>query len=278
MMFIDIGELQAEASWFKEAEAALNEARTKANGKERSDFIKSNSHVWTKLKPKLEKLSHRKCWYCESREKRSDRSVDHYRPKNNVRDSNHNGYWWRAFLADNYRLSCTYCNSRRRDRQTGHPGGKGDYFPLWDESKRVLKESDDAECKYEDPLLLDPCKRTDIDLLWFSEDGRAVAKYGETEHPHAAKRAEVSIEYYHLNETEIKEARQGLCHEIRELIRDGDFHFLDSLNGNPNAERALSSTILKLEQLIQRDAEFSAFAKAIIAGSRKPGSEWLDTI
>jgi len=278
MMFIDNSGLQPEATWVKDAEAALNEARIKGNGKERSDFVNGRSHIWTRLKPELGKLSHGKCWYCESREKRSDRSVDHYRPKNNVRDSNHGGYWWRAFLIDNFRLSCTYCNSRRHDRETGYTGGKGDYFPLWDESKRVCDESDDADCKYEDPLLLDPCKRTDVALLWFSQDGRAVAKYSDTENPHAARRAEVSIEYYHLNEKEIKEARQGLYHEIRELVKDGDFHFKDSLSGHPSAGKALSSIMVKLEKLIQRNAEFSAFAKATIAGLRKPGREWLDTI
>ena len=278
MMFINNSKLSVDKDWVKLSQKALVEARKKKEPKERSAFINKKSKIWKRLKPKLEGLSNGKCWYCESREKRSDRAVDHYRPKNSVRDTEHGGYWWRSFRPDNFRLSCTYCNSRRQDREGGHTGGKGDFFPLWDEKKRVCDEGDDSKCKHEDPLLLDPCKRSDVGLLWFAEDGRAVPKYGEKDRLHAFKRAEVSIDCYHLNEKEIKEARQGLYHDIKELIEQGDFYFEDYLDGEPNAEKGISETILSLEKMKERKAEFSAFVKAIIAGSRKEGREWLEAV
>ena len=275
MRFIDISKLCIGNKWKKRSKDALTEARKKKTSQERVIFINSKSDIWKKLKPELEKLSHNKCWYCESREKRSDRAVDHYRPKNNVADTDHDGYWWLAFRADNYRLSCTYCNSRRKNREDGKTGGKGDYFPLWDEKKRVSCEKNNSDCKHEDPLLIDPCKRIDVELLWFAEDGRAVSKYSEKDKPHAFKKAEVSIDCYHLNEKEIKEARTALFHNIKKLIKQGDYYFDDALKGEPNAENGLSDTILQLEQMILPKAEFSVFAKCIISGFRVQGKEWL---
>lgn len=278
MRFIDNTNLEVDEKWLRKTQKALDDARQKSEDRERKEYINSKSSIWVEVKPELEELSNKKCWYCEAYEKRSDRSVDHFRPKNNVRDTEHNGYWWLAFRKDNYRLSCTYCNTRRCDRETGNLGGKGDYFPLWDESKRVYNEADDGKCKYEDPLLLDPCKISDVGLLWFTEDGRAIPKHGEDENKRAYIRASDSIDKYHLNEKEIKEARQGLYKTIEDYIKDGDFHFEDSLFGNPNAERALGSTIEELAKLISSDAEYSGFSLSIIAGFRSSGREWLDTI
>ena len=132
MRFINNSELKPGKNWKKEARKLTEEAREIVDKEARSKFINKKSKTWKDLKPKLEKLSHRKCWYCESLEIRSDRTVDHYRPKNSVKDTNHGGYWWLAFRHDNFRLSCTFCNSHRQDRGSGEVGGKGDLFPLWD--------------------------------------------------------------------------------------------------------------------------------------------------
>lgn len=278
MRYIDNSKLDLDDAWEKLSQDALEEARKKDNSQERAKFINNKSGIWKALKPNLEKLSDNKCWYCESRERRSDRSVDHYRPKNNVADIDHGGYWWLAFRPDNYRLSCTYCNSRRKNREGDKTGGKADYFPVWDENRRVCKEEDDANCKHEDPLLLDPCKRSDVVLLWFNEDGWAVPKYSKNDSLHAHKRAEVSIEFYHLNEKEVKEARQAVVQEIKGLVDEGDYYFQDFLDGEPNAERGISGIISRLEKLQQPDAEYSALARAAILGFRKKHREWLEAI
>jgi hypothetical protein len=104
MRYIDNSKLLLEKDWVKLSQGALKEARKKRDSKERSKFINKKSKIWKSLKPKLEELSHSKCWYCESRERRSDRAVDHYRPKSSVRNTEHGGYWWMAFRADNFRL------------------------------------------------------------------------------------------------------------------------------------------------------------------------------
>jgi hypothetical protein len=62
------------------------------------------------------------CGYCGCGLPRNDRGdVDHYRPKARVvEDNDHGGYWWLAYNASNYLLSCSVCNRVR----------KRDHFPL----------------------------------------------------------------------------------------------------------------------------------------------------
>lgn len=280
MRYININNLTIKNNkkWRKKAAKALITARTKTTKEERSEYINSQSSIWSDLKPNLEKLSNRKCWYCESYEKRSDRAVDHHRPKNNVRDSDppHDGYWWLAFDPENYRLSCTYCNSRRSDRESGEVGGKGDYFPVYDEAKRVKPEG--RNFKREDPLLLDPCNPSDVLLLWFKDDGRAVPALGEKDKPWAFERAAKSIEFYNLNEQEIKEARQGIYSKIKKLVEDGDTYFEEAYDRNAPASIAFANVLEELARLTHKKSEFSSFSKAMIAGFRSELRPWLDGI
>jgi hypothetical protein len=106
-----------------EIDALCLQARHKA--------INAKSSVWRAAGTALRRASHDKCWYCETRENRSDKPVDHFRPKNSViEDDTHPGYTWLAFDWTNLRLSCTFCNSKRRDLEGGTEGGKQDHFPI----------------------------------------------------------------------------------------------------------------------------------------------------
>lgn len=103
-------------------------------------------------------------------------------------------------------------------------------------------------------------------------------RYSEGEKLHAFIKADVSIKHYHLNEIEIKEARQGLFNDIKELVEQGDFYFDDYLTGEPNAEKGISDTMQALDEMLRPESEFSAFAKAVLSGFRETGREWLETI
>ena len=115
--------------------------------------IARHADLWSEMKPALEELSRGKCWYCESKENRSHFSVDHFRPKSGVAEcTDHPGYWWLAFVHENYRFACTYCNSLLRGNPTGEVLGKGIHFPLINEANRVYHPQDpNDEC----PCLLD---------------------------------------------------------------------------------------------------------------------------
>jgi len=188
----------------QQAEAAVVSARPQ----DRSAEVNRHSQVWKDLKDTLKRASHDKCWYCESIGVRSDNAVDHFRPKNAVREcSDHEGYWWLAFKWENYRFCCTFCNCRRVDQETGQGGGKADHFPLRDEARRAKAPADRLDD--EEPLLLDPAIPADPGLLWFDESGQAVPHpiccNDANGYPH--RRAATSIDLYHLNHRELMDQR-----------------------------------------------------------------------
>ncbi len=216
--------LNLRAGWKKDAEAAEQEVRNAAPGG-KSKAIKSHSNLWKDVKPELKKVFHGKCWYTESPQAGTDVDVDHYRPKGRVAktkkdgtDEPHPGYWWLAFKLDNYRYSCIYANRRRCDVEIGVTGGKADNFPLWNEDNRAWCSGDD--CFDEQPLLLDPCKRTDVALLTFKDDGEAMPRFAEQDRKRAYDRAEASIQYYNLNHSDFKKARLAIRDELTRRIEN----------------------------------------------------------
>jgi len=86
-----------------------------------------------KVKESLLKLYNNKCAYCESKINPATSSVriDHYRPKDKVKDINsneivgHNGYYWLGYEWTNFLPTCEICNSK-----------KSNIFPLKDETQR----------------------------------------------------------------------------------------------------------------------------------------------
>lgn len=199
----------AEGSSAEEAERAAMKALHKA--------VKDRSRVWAAASPALMAASDGKCWYCEKREDRSDKPVDHFRPKGRVRDAaGHPGYWWRAFDWRNLRLSCTYCNSRRRDVVTGRVGGKQDFFPVIEPPPRQQAEGD-ADDR---PKLLDPLNDEDTKQLTFLTNGFP-APVDKDPVSEARSRALCSIDLYHLDLTSLVRERKQIAIDIRDLVAAG---------------------------------------------------------
>lgn len=271
MRYIDIDKIEIPDGWEEKAEKALKDIEN-LPAAERKKEIDRKSGLWAELKESLAKLSHYKCWYCETKNIRDDYEVDHFRPKNNIQNSDHHqGYWWLAFSWENYRYSCTFCNCRREDSESGVVKGKGDYFPLLDESNRCFSRSDDLT--NESPLLLDPVKRGDPCLIIFRQDGNAHWKYSKEENEIAFRRAEKSIELYHLNEIRLVEARKQLHRKIKKLIDQGDEEFTDK-----NRITALRRIFEELIDLIKEESEYSAAAEFFLKGYRDKNRDWVDMV
>jgi uncharacterized protein (TIGR02646 family) len=263
--------------WKTRAAAALAAVRA-APLEDRSEIIERHGQVWRDLNGALSSLSGGKCWYCEAREKRSDKAVDHFRPKRQpVENVEHPGYWWLAFEWTNYRYSCTFCNSRRTDRAAGSSGGKHNHFPLLDESTRSFDE--DGDLNLESPTLLDPVHNGDTVLLYFREDGHADSRYTENMHPILYKRAMASIDLYHLDHTDLLEARLELAREIKELVELGNTCYEQAGAGNQAAARGCDFVVTKLRNMMGEGAEFSMAVRDLIRGflqdDRHP---WLDAV
>ena len=218
---IDLSKVKHPDGWHALAKVAL-EAVEVADDGDRTEIIGTKQRVWSDLKGALEDLSNKKCWYCEAIQVRSDKHVDHFRPKGHVskEDSeDHGGYWWLAFDSRNLRYSCTYCNCRRIDVENQTTGGKADRFPILDEGKRCRNPT--GLIGEEQPYLLDPTVPADPALLWFDEDGCAKPVTPDC-HAWPHLRATKSIEIYHLNHTDIKEKRQGVANHCKRLVDEAE--------------------------------------------------------
>jgi uncharacterized protein (TIGR02646 family) len=249
--------LNCPEGWDDRAATAREEAGN--NLKE----INRRSAVWRTLKDPLAALSHDKCWYCEMKQERSDNAVDHFRPKSL--------YPCLAFEKTNFRYSCTYCNSQRRNPETGETEGKGDVFPLLDERKRSKTAKDIYK---ENPLLLDPCKTQDPGFLDFYQDGTPCAKYPK--HKVRQKRVITSIKAYHLDHPDLVEKRRVLAANIQAIVKEADALFEQCDAGNPAVDHAFSGLIRALSMAISETAELSVFARIIISGDRN--KEWVEAL
>lgn len=178
---------------------------------------------WTddEVRDPLLALVGRKCWYCETTIQRADVNVDHYRPKSEVLgELGHNGYWWLAYTIDNYRIACKHCNSggaRFGGRSEGR--GKSSRFPLL-AGRRAWGRHDDLGL--EQPVLLDPARIGDPDLLGFDTAGcarRSHKPYSESEAQRGVCRADETIRILALNATQITEQRRTLMNEIEDLAQ-----------------------------------------------------------
>jgi uncharacterized protein (TIGR02646 family) len=301
MRYIDIDLLQFPNGWQARADAALNELRAeitqadadaRAAGQDsvgiaaaRKDAISSGlaiparTKIWADLATSLKEISKNKCWYSESKNPTADKNVDHFRPKNRVReDPDHEGYWWLAFNWRNYRLSSQWCNQRRSDRLNKTSGGKGDHFPLRG-SFRARQEADD--CEEEDTILLDPTDPEDWKLLTFRPDGHPIPAKSPGTYEH--ERAANSIEVYHLHCKELVDDRRSLAGQIQRLVQN-----METLR--PQITNLKMRTLYKAQEkdllrAIHRDSEYSAAALAYVRGEvykmelgHQVKRDWLEEI
>lgn len=275
---VDIARLRTllPADWEERARAATEEVRAAAPG-DRSAVIDRHAKLWRELKDDLASLLHRKCWYCESRQERSDNAVDHFRPKNRVAERpEHGGYWWLAFDWHNYRFSCTFCNSRRRNREGGTSGGKQDHFPLLDEAARVFDEG--GNLNRENAELLDPTRPGDTAMLWLGDDDGHVRPRAPEDRQPQFRMADASIRLYHLDHPDMVEARVELYRQVKQQVELGNDQYDAAHVGNPEALRAYNSAATVLVEMKDVSRPYSAAVRDMIRGLRDDYHWWIDGV
>lgn len=256
MRVIDLQLLKLPKNWQARANTAIADGHDKIN---------DHAKVWQCLKTQLKRLSHKKCFYCEVIQIRSDGAVDHFRPKSK--------YPWSAFSATNYRFSCTFCNSRRTDEATGLSGGKGDNFPLrpgTSAASSAVAEDD------EQPLLIDPCTPKDPGLIDFDETGMPLPAFSAEEHSGRQQRAVVSIRLYNLDHTDLVEKRKKLANKIARLVKVADRLFPKTEAGDAAVDSSFAEHVNQLADRIHERAELSAFARRVLSGYRD--RRWVEQL
>ena len=229
--------------------------------------IAKHAGLWAELKKEMADLSSGKCWYCESREQRSDMAVDHFRPKNEVKEcATHHGYWWLAFDPSNYRFACDLCNSSHENKVAGKALGKSTHFPLLDEGTRVFDPS--GNLKNERVALLDPAQAADPGLLDFLDEGTAVPRYSSAASQLFHKRAVVSIDTYNLNDVRIHEERQAVASEVKLQVARAEKYLTQAMGEDEAALDHFKEAVRIIEKMICKEAAFSSAARTVFAGFR----------
>jgi len=171
----------------------------KADCEKKSRMLNKNSKIGDLYKKKEIKEKfffnkngpfHKKCVYCERFLQDHD-DIDHFRPKNQVKDENnkevmiedsegnlipHHGYYWLAYDYRNLLPACSDCNHSYNPIEN-KPYGKGSRFPV--KGKHAIKP---VHIKDEEPLLInpvdqDPSEHFTLDvetgiMSWISEQGK----------------------------------------------------------------------------------------------------------
>ncbi len=230
----------------------------------RHQAINAKSAVWRAAADALRLASHGKCWYCECRQERSDMPVDHFRPKNRVLEApGRPGYWWLAFDWRNYRYSCTYCNSKRRDIEGGTEGGKWDHFPIIPPPPHARCDTDPQDRA----KLLDPIDDNDTKLLTFLPNG---FPHRTKDDPVTIDRVKESVRLYHLDHRPLVEKRKRIADDISQHV------------SNANAASAVHNEMIyrfhktEIIKRVRANAEYSKAARAYLQAHR--AHEWVEEI
>ncbi len=271
MIFVDLEEVASllSAEWKNDCISVTRELEQASTAEARAELLKSHSDLWREVKERLAEASHGKCWYCESKNTRSDNAVDHFRPKGRVaEDATHPGYWWLAFDYRNYRFACTYCNSRRKHAESGSAGGKQDHFPLAIGSFRACGPSDPWES--EKPLLLDPCSVLDVSIVWYDEEGQLKLNPSMViPDPLGQSRIDASRIILHLDHPYTVQERKRVYLKIISLCNKADRIYKAMSTGNSEMQVMYKERLAELAQFLTRSAEYSAVARCAIRGHRE---------
>ena len=288
MRFIDINKLQETSDnigWAAKRQAHLDAMRS-MTPKQRKAYINNNPD-WNEFQPAMMALSNNKCWYSEGPIGNNDFNVDHFRPKNRAVYSTDlknpksklvvtkaNGYWWKAYDWDNFRLTGNLSNIRRSDRLNPKNGvkGKGNYFPLdLTNGGRIANDEENVSCEI--PILLDPTQQGEVGLLTFDGNGEVMSA---GENAYEDLRVMHSIFYYHLDLEQLNRERKIAWDDCEKEIKNGK-KTIDEAPNEAAKRLMLNHCFSRLKEYIGNpDRSYLAVSKAcIMVHSELNGYNWL---
>lgn len=245
----------------KKAQARLRRAHIKLAGMlpgdRKAHTDRNGPNKWAPIKNHFTGILGKKCWYTEVELIGAPLAVDHYRP---VCD-----YWWLAYDVENYRVSCPWANSPEYNAAHGCAGGKGDSFPLLDPGIRATGK---GKLRIERPIILDPCKKRDCDLLAFQADGRPVLNPKYAADPVAVKRVRESLLILNIDHPDFNTKREQLCHAIAD-----DVQAYEEL---PAGSPARNGILARVKGRLTVNAPFSTAARYYLKHHRH--LNWVETL
>lgn len=245
----------------KKDKKRLLRARKTLEGKAKGDrkkYIDDNGgSKWSPIKNRLTDALGNKCWYTEAELVGASLTIDHFRPSSL--------YWWLAFEVENYRVACPYSNSPKFNPEYGIAGGKGDDFPLLPPGTRATSE---AEVAAENPIILDPCKQEDCELLTFQADGRPTINPAFAGDKIANTRVDESKILLNLDHPDFNTKREQLCNEIADDVRDYEYPTTGTHTKN--------QILIRMKRRLSVDAPFSMAARQYVRFYRH--LDWIEPL
>jgi hypothetical protein len=225
---------------------------------ERKDHTDRNGpNKWKPVKTRLTNVLGKKCWYTEVELTGATLVVDHYRP---VCD-----YWWLSYDAENYRVSCPWANSYEHNAEHGCAGGKGNQFPLLAPGIRATGKN---RLRMERPVILDPCRKSDCDLLAFNSTGSPILNPAHAGDATTIKRVEDSKILLNLDHPEFNSKREQLCRDIADDVRTHE--------ALPVASPERATIRARLQRRLASNAPFSTAARFYLKLHRH--LDWTENI
>lgn len=265
MRYIPLAELVSQA--FSDAEGRKSKRRLftshlqlvkKSPGKERQAYIRDNGpKKWSPIKSWLTKKLGKKCWYTEVELVGAPLGIDHFRPVSH--------YWWLAFEAENFRVSCAFANSPEHNSIYGCAGGKGNDFPLLGPWPRATGKN---KQRFEKPMILDPCDKQDCDLVAFQADGRPVLNPIFAADPVARRRVDESKILLNLDHPDFNSKREQLCNEIADEVRQYE--------DLPSTSTSRETIAARLRKRLEAKSPFSSAARYYLRLHRH--LDWVDVL
>lgn len=212
--------------------------------KDDKDSPKFEFKVYKEAKPVLQELFNNKCGYCEIDYGGAPSDVEHFRPKAEIRyeqdggiQKRSEGYYWLGADWDNLIYSCQHCNRGETHDHQEYPeapierrvSGKGNFFPLSDETKR-LKPCDPVDGEELFRLLLDPCRDEPLWHLKFHTNGFVTAHLVNGQ---PSPKGQASIRHYGLSRVNLIDRRRGIANKLLFAIfrLNGDLQRLEAQPG-----------------------------------------------
>lgn len=209
----------------------------------RNGYIRRNGpRKWSPVKVWFTKKLGKKCWYTEAETVGAPLTIDHYRPISK--------YWWLAFTVENYRVACAFANSPEHNLLHGCAGGKGDAFPLLPPARRAVSR---LRNRPERPVILDPCSKSDCEMVAFEADGRPVIDPRWASDRIARKRFQESLILLNLDHPDFNTKREQLGNDIKVDVK--------TVEALPLGCEVRTCNIDRLKSRLGKDAPFSSAAR-----------------
>ncbi len=148
------------------------------------------------VKDELNKYYNSHCAFCNQIPKGSPLQVEHFRPKDGIKNERHTGYYWLGYEWTNLLFSCGNCNTKKSNHFPLEPGGIRVLGPTIISNRISLIHNlfNSRDLKNEKQILLNPEIDNPDDHLIYLPSGKL---------HHLTSRGEYSIKKYDLNRDEL---------------------------------------------------------------------------